>query len=49
MWGFELPAVAERVLYRAALIGTKTPFEVTAVIEAFRHETPLRKRQPIPH
>jgi hypothetical protein len=49
VWAFELPAVAERVLYREALTGTKTPFEVMAVIEAFRHETPLRKRQPIPH
>lgn len=49
VWCFELGAVAERVLYRDALAGTKTPFEVMAAIEAFRHGAVLRKRRSIPH
>ncbi len=48
VWSFDLGALAERVLYRQALEGTKTPFEVMAVIEAFRHETKARPRRPIP-
>ena len=48
VWCFELGAVAERVLYRQALEQTKTPFEVMAVIEAFRHETKARARRSIP-
>jgi len=48
VWSFDLGTLAERVLYRRALEGTKTPFEVMAVIEAFRHETKTRARRPIP-
>ena len=48
VWGFELPAVAERVLYARDLEGTTTPFEVMAAIEAFRARTPQRPRRAIP-
>lgn len=48
VWSFELDAVAERVLYRREIEHTRTPFEVMAAIEAFRHETKPRPRRIIP-
>lgn len=48
VWGFDLDAVADRVLYRNDIAHTTTPFEVAAAIEAFRDHTPLRPRRIIP-
>ncbi|MEU6583895.1 DUF1152 domain-containing protein [Nocardia sp. NPDC046763] len=48
VWGFDLYAVAERVLYRDDIAHATTPFEVAAAIEAFRDRTPLRPRRTIP-
>ncbi|WP_216911865.1 DUF1152 domain-containing protein [Nocardia noduli] len=48
VWGFDLDAVANRVLYRDAIANATTPFEVAAAIEAFRDHTPLRPRRTIP-
>ncbi len=48
-FGFELDAVARRCLYLDQLRGTRTIFEVSAVIEAFRHEVTTRPRRSIPH
>ncbi|MFE2994011.1 hypothetical protein ACFXG4_03215 [Nocardia sp. NPDC059246] len=48
VWGFDLDAVAERVLYRDDIAHATTPFEVAAAIEAFRDRTPLRPRRTIP-
>ncbi|MFI6867429.1 hypothetical protein [Nocardia sp. NPDC050406] len=47
-WGFDLTAVADRVLYRTEIEHTTTPFEVAAIIEAFRDRTTLRPRRTIP-
>lgn len=48
-FGFELGAVARRCLYLEELSDTRTMFEVSAVIEAFRHEVTMRPRRSIPH
>lgn len=48
VWSFELGPVAERVLYRHAIEHTRTPFEVMAAIESFRHGTKPRPRRIIP-
>ncbi|NKY43753.1 DUF1152 domain-containing protein [Nocardia cerradoensis] len=48
VWGFDLDAVADRVLYRNDIAHTTTPFEVAAAIEAFRDHIPLRPRRTIP-
>ncbi|ONM46387.1 DUF1152 domain-containing protein [Nocardia donostiensis] len=48
VWGFDLDAVANRVLYRDHIAHATTPFEVAAAIEAFRDHTPLRPRRTIP-
>lgn len=47
-WHFELKAVAERALYLHLLEGTQSVFDVQAIIEAFRHDVPIRERMPIP-
>lgn len=47
-WGFDLPAVAKRSLYLPMLANTDTIFEVSAIIEAFRHEVATRPRTSIP-
>lgn len=48
VWGFDLDAVAKRVLYRTYIEHAATPFEVAAAIEAFRSEVPLRPWRNIP-
>ena len=48
VWSFDLGAVAERVLYKNAIENTSTVFEVSAAIEAFRHDLALRGRRTIP-
>ncbi|MEV0670097.1 DUF1152 domain-containing protein [Mycobacterium sp. NPDC050441] len=48
VWGFDLDAVADRVLYRREIAHATTPFEVAAAIEAFRDHTSLRTRRIIP-
>lgn len=48
VWGFDLDAVADRVLYRHEIAHTTTPFEVAAAIEAFRDHIALRPRRTIP-
>ncbi|WP_425971011.1 DUF1152 domain-containing protein [Nocardia salmonicida] len=48
VWGFDLDAVAQRVLYRSHIEHAATPFEVAAAIEAFRSEVPLRPWRSIP-
>ncbi|MEU0542274.1 DUF1152 domain-containing protein [Nocardia sp. NPDC005978] len=48
LWGFNLDAVADRVLYRNHIEQAVTPFEVAAAIEAFRDHNPLRPRRSIP-
>jgi len=48
VWGFDLDAVANRVLSATAIASATTPFEVAAAIEAFRDHTPLRARRIIP-
>ncbi len=47
-WHFELKAVADRSLYLPLLEGTRTVFEVQAIIEAFRHGVRARPRTAIP-
>ncbi|WP_394832673.1 DUF1152 domain-containing protein [Pendulispora rubella] len=47
-WHFDLMAVAERSLYLPSLEGTRTVFEVNAIIEAFRRGVVLRPRSNIP-
>ncbi|MBX3250733.1 MAG: hypothetical protein KF901_26375 [Myxococcales bacterium] len=47
-WGFDLPAVARRSLYLPMLANTETLFEVSALIEAFRHDVARRPRADIP-
>lgn len=48
-FGFELDAVARRSLYLASLEQTKTIWEVSAAIEAFRNAVTTRPRRSIPH
>ncbi|AYF74530.1 DUF1152 domain-containing protein [Nocardia yunnanensis] len=48
VWGFELDAVADRVLYRDDIAHATTAFEVAAAIEAFRDRTPIRPWRSIP-
>ena len=48
-FGFELAAVAKRSLYLHLLHGTRSIFEVSAIIEAFRHSVKTRPRRAIPH
>lgn len=48
VWGFDLDAVAQRVLYRDAIARTESVFEVSAAIEAFRHGITARARRSIP-
>lgn len=45
---FELAALARRVRYLSLLEGTRTIFEVSAIIEAYQREADLRPRTPIP-
>jgi hypothetical protein len=46
---FELGGLARRSLYLDRLAHTESIFEVSAVIEAFRHEVWSRPRRVIPH
>ncbi len=48
-FGFELEALAKRSLYLGMLEGTRTIFEVSAIIEGFRHGVATRPRRSIPH
>ncbi|MEU1429667.1 DUF1152 domain-containing protein [Nocardia sp. NPDC005746] len=48
VWGFDLDAVAGRVLYRNEIEDAATPYDVAAAIEAFRDRIPLRARRAIP-
>jgi hypothetical protein len=48
-WAFDLPALARRSLYLHMLAGTRTIFEVSARIEAFRSSVEHRTRSLIPH
>lgn len=48
-FGFELEALAKRSLYLDKLEGTRTIFEVSAIIEGFRHGVVTRPRMSIPH
>jgi hypothetical protein len=48
-FAFDLVGVARRSLYLDRLESTNTIFEVSAVIEAFRHEVAARPRRPLPH
>jgi hypothetical protein len=47
-WTFDLPAVARHSLYLPMLTETETIFEVSALIEAFRHGVKKRPRTAIP-
>lgn len=47
-FSFDLEAVAARVLYLDALRDTETIFEVSALIEAYRHGATARPRTAIP-
>jgi hypothetical protein len=47
-WHFDVEAVARRSLYLRDLEGTQSIFDVQLVIEAFRHQTTIRPRMPIP-
>jgi len=46
---FEHEAIARRSLYLPSLENTETIFQVSAVIEAFRHDVSTRPRRVIPH
>lgn len=46
---FDLCGVAKRSLYLERLEGTERIFQVSAIIEAFRHEVAIRPRTAIPH
>ena len=46
---FDLLGLARRSLYLERLAQTQTIFEVSAIIEAFRHEVTTRPRRAIPH
>lgn len=46
---FDLPGLAQRSQYLDRLEGTETIFEVSSIIEAFRHGTERRPRKAIPH
>jgi len=48
-FGFELDSIVRRSLYLPHLEGTKTIFEVSARIEAFRHSITTRPPRAIPH
>ncbi|MEV0462729.1 DUF1152 domain-containing protein [Nocardia tengchongensis] len=48
VWGFDLDAVAGRVLYRKEIEDAATPYEVAAAIEAFRDRIALRPWRAIP-
>lgn len=48
VWSFDLAAVAERCLYRAAIEHTRSVFEVHAAIEAYRASIRPRVRVPLP-
>jgi hypothetical protein len=48
-FGFDLMGVAHRSLYLDRLEHTETIFEVSAAIEAFRHEVRARPRRSLPH
>ncbi|MFE3025257.1 hypothetical protein [Nocardia tengchongensis] len=48
VWGFDLDAVAGRVLYRNEIEDAATPYEVAAAIEAFRDRIALRPWRAIP-
>ncbi len=48
-FGFELDAVAKHNLYLPKLRQTQSIFDVSLIIEAFRHEVTLRPRKAIPH
>jgi hypothetical protein len=47
-WAFDLSAVARRCLYLEALADTRTPWEMSEVIEKFREERPIRPWMDIP-
>jgi hypothetical protein len=48
-FSFDLEGLAKRSLYLDSLADTNTIFEVSAIIEAFRHSTSTRPRRSIPH
>ncbi len=47
-FAFELEPLADRLLYREQIEGTRTAFEVAARIEAFRHRVERRPRRVLP-
>jgi hypothetical protein len=47
-FNFQLEPVAQRVLYRDAIENTETIFDISAVLERFRHERTAKPRQTIP-
>lgn len=48
-FAFDLEGVARRSLYLQTLMHTDTIFQVSALIEAFRHNVTIRPRRVIPH
>ncbi|MCB9657696.1 MAG: DUF1152 domain-containing protein [Sandaracinaceae bacterium] len=48
-FGYELDAVARRCVYLPLLKHTESIFDVSLVLEGFRHEVSLRPRRSIPH
>lgn len=48
-FAFDLIGLARRSLYLEMLEPTQTIFEVSAIIEAFRHQVQIRPRRALPH
>lgn len=48
-FAFDLMGLAKRSLYLDRLADTETVFEVSAMIEAFRHQVQTRPRRALPH
>jgi len=48
-FSFDLEGLARRSLYLDSLSATDTIFEVSAIVEAFRHQVTTRPRRIIPH